>query len=172
MSRKQRRAGAGVLALIVVAFLSLGCTQFGLTFGEDSDDRYAELQQRIDEDLAEQPEPRDSRLAEGEIYRVHLTFGTAMSDGGWYSVEIENPRNSWRDFVRWDCLTDITEFEEDYRNYDFPFMSDNFNAQDPAQMDGEYILTVSNGFGYEELHTLTWSDGQFTDGGYAEYAVP
>ena len=168
-----------ILAITILSFFALGCgvdadvSILGETVGGEVND---ELPQQVNTDLDDRPpveaKPRDSRLAEGEIYRVHLTFGDAMSDGGWYSVEIENPRNNWRDLVRWDCLTDITEFEEDYRFYDFAFKSDNFNTQDPALMDGQYSLWINNGFGYGQGTTLEWRDGQLIDGGYAEYSVP
>lgn len=171
MSKKPGRARAAIVPLILIAFLSFGCGGLELSlFGEDE---ASQASRAVEEAYSTKPKPRDPRLAEGEIYRVHLTFGEAMSDGGWYSVEIQNPRNNWRDLVRWDCLTDITEFEEDYRFYDFPFMSDNFNTQDPALMDGEYTLTIANSLGLEnQMSPLNWSDGQFVDGGYAEYAVP
>jgi|GEM_PF-5460758 len=167
-----------ILAITVLSFFTLGCDAvsgisiFGEPIGGDIND---ELPQQVNTDLDDRPpveaKPRDSRLAEGEIYRVKLTFGDAMSDGGWYSVEIENPRNKWRDVVRWDCL-DITEFEEDYRYYEFSFFASNFNTQDPALMDGYYTLRIDNGFGYGHSTTLEWRDGQFIDGGYAEYSEP
>ncbi|MDY0339911.1 MAG: hypothetical protein RBS17_01695 [Coriobacteriia bacterium] len=169
MSKKRSRIRAAFVFIILIAFFSLGCGDFEISWIGDDDGSPAS--QNVTEPDREEPRARDSRLAEGEIYRVKLTFGEAMLDGGRYSVTMENPRSSWRDIVRWDCDS-LAEYEEDYRFYESPFFSKNLNVQDPPQMDGEYVLTISNGFGYTQSKTLTWSNGQFIDGGYAEYDVP
>lgn len=164
---------SALLAIVLLAFFTLGCGPLEdaeISWIGNEPESYSAP---TETDSQVESQPRDPRLAEGEIYRVVLNYGAALSDGGFYEVRIENPRNNWRDLCRWDASGFVYDAEQSsYFTYEAVFKSDNFNVQDPAQMDGEYELVVVNGFGYEKRVNLTWKDGQFTDGGYVEYSVP
>jgi len=119
-------------------------------------------------------------LAEGQILLVRLRFGTALADvpNGSYKVRIENRRNNWYDEVEHFGSLGLGGAETSKFN-DFIFNATNFNVQmtkpeyyDPKDVDGDYILTLSNSLGWEMQKRLIWENGAFYNGGTRLYEVP
>jgi len=115
-----------------------------------------------------EPESRLDKL-KGEMFGVILHYGDALNadGGGWYSVEIKNPRNNWRDIIIWETEYSHKNTEEKNRNYTFMFHDDNFReqyyewekykdeyaTQDSYVfnvVDGTYDVIIRNSFGYEK----------------------
>jgi hypothetical protein len=120
-------------------------------------------------------DPPDERLDEvkGEIFGVIINYGDALNaeNGGSYSVEIKNPRSTWRDIIIWETAYSHENVEEKNRNYTFMFHEDNFVEQfsewrkfpDEYKgeldyiyrvIEGKYEVIIKNSFGYEKKYEV------------------
>ena len=167
-----------ILALLVIPVSSAGCSACEEEMPESS----IEKAQREDaENNTYDPETNERlTLAEGQILLVRLRFGTALADvpNGSYQVRIDNRRNGWYDEVEHIGSLGLGGTDTS-KSSDFIFYATNFNKQmtqteyyDPKEVDGDYILTLSNSQGWEMQKRLIWENGAFYNGGTRYYEVP
>jgi hypothetical protein len=173
------------IAFNLLAILTLtGCVTIsmeGCSIGIDGEDDKEKLVQEIQQ-LSEEAEKErripldeDIVLAEGQILKVRLHYGTDTLDSeAWYKVRLDNPRNQWYDYVEWTAYNGFGASEKNYDDYDFGAV--NFNKQktdkhyDPEDVGGQYIMTVSGSNGYHMEKILLWDSrynngqGEWTDG--------
>ena len=101
----------------------------------------------------------------GQILTVKIHYGEALNakDGGWYSVEIKNPKNpEWSDIIIWTTPSSRENTKDEFRNYEFTFYAENFRTQwqnEPSkEIDakpkyaGPYEVYIRNSFGYEKKY--------------------
>ncbi len=167
-----------ILVILTISISPAGCS----SCAEPKIESSIEKAQREDgEKNTYDPETNERlSLAEGQILLVRLRFGTALAavPNGSYQVRIDNRRNNWYDEVEHIGSLGLGGTDTSKSN-DFIFNATNFNKQttqteyyDPKDVDGDYILTLSNSQGWEMQKRLIWENGAFYNGGTRYYEVP
>ena len=177
------------LALLVTALaLPLsGCELVADLLGGDTqvvDDIEVIMGERLPEldpewSAATESEP-DFSLASGEVLAVRLRYGGALAEeSAWYQVRLDNPRNGWYDYVEYSAELGLGGGEDETGNYhDYRFSAENFNRQltsenyDPQDVDGEYLLTITNSQGWSNETKLTAVGGRFEGSNIYVLEVP
>jgi len=168
---------------IFLRFLSVTCICcLFLVFSGCEDPKESERQEDEQKKIAQQSTFQDDRqkvpkndpeipshvLKSGEILSVRLFYENPKNETERiYKVQLNNPRNSWYDYVEW------TNSPSEYGGVkfdDFPFGSENFNKQitesyysDKEAINGQYNLTIAGNSGYWSTHSLTWKDGEWVN---------
>lgn len=167
-----------ILAILVISISQAGCTSCAEPKIESSIEK---AQREYGEKATYDPVTnQELTLAEGQVLLVRLRFGVALAStpDGTYSVRIDNKRNGWYDRVDYTSSVGLGG-DNPTKHNDFIFNAANFNKQmtqteyyDPKDVDGEYVLTLSNSQGWEMQKRLTWENGAFYNGGTRYYEVP
>ncbi len=190
---KKRSAWIRVLMYLSVMVILPGCSfgYEGCSFRPEDKTQSEKMMEELlkqsqeDEKAGRVDDEPDLALAEGEILKVRLHYGTdTLETEAWYKVRIENQSNQWYDYVE---ITAYHGFGNSEKNYDdYTFFATNFNRQaeqpeyyDPATIAGTYLLTITGSNGHYVEKTLTWNKnandgrGGFDgSGGLLTYEVP